>query len=299
MYKTSPYLIRNLTNLHAGSGDTNYGIVDKQIQRDTASRLPIAHASSIKGAIRDHMTHRLEKPNEETGKMELSNNAKFKLRAIFGAEESAKKENDQENQTPDKLDHLPKQGLVTFFDARMLFVPMRSDKRPFYHVTSAATLNDARDWLETLGIKNLWPEISQSRSVVYDQEKAMVEEVECATATADEKIEKIKAFFGIQHLAIFGDEDFSQLLESLPVIARNKLNNGQSVNLWYEEVLPRQSILLTALSEYALFDKGDREDFEKAFKKLHETLEKDLIQIGANASIGYGLCRFERKGEER
>jgi CRISPR-associated protein Cmr4 len=295
MHKTSLYLIRNFTNLHAGSGDTNYGIVDKQIQRDTASRLPVVHASSLKGAIRDHMSQKLLSKNEEK---KLSNIDRFKLRAIFGSEEAPSKEN-EEDKTPDKFDRLPKQGLVTFFEARMLFVPMRSDKRPFYHVSSAATLNDARNWLEALGVEDLWPEISQPRSVVYDDQKAMVEEVECATASANENIKKIKKFFGIEHLAIFGDEDFSALIESLPVIARNKLDNGKSVNLWYEEVLPRQSILATALSEYALFDEGDRESFEKAFKSLHAVLQADLIQIGGNASIGYGLCRFEHKGGER
>jgi CRISPR-associated protein Cmr4 len=295
MHKTSLYLIRNFTNLHAGSGDTGYGIVDKQIQRDTASRLPVVHASSLKGAIRDHMSQKLLSKNEEK---KLSNNDRFKLRAIFGAEEAPSKENDQENKTPDKFDRLPKQGLVTFFEARMLFVPMRSDKRPFYHVSSAAALNDARNWLEALGVADLWPEISQPRSVVYDNRKATVEEVECATASVDENIKKIKNYFGIDHLAIFGDEDFAQLLDSLPVIARNKLDNGKSVNLWYEEVLPRQSILVTALSEYTLFDEGDRKDFEGAFNKLHQTLDSDLIQIGGNASIGYGLCRFERKGGE-
>ncbi len=299
MYKPSLYLIRNLTNLHAGSGDTNYGIVDKQIQRDTASNLPVIHASSLKGAIRDHMTQKLKAQSDDKT---LSKAAKFTLRVIFGDEASTEKKEDETpsgEKKPDKLDRLPKQGLMTFFEARMLFVPMRSDKRPFYHVTSAATLNDARAWLEALGVEELWPKLPPSRNVVYDDQDATIEDTKCTKAPADDTIDSIKKFFGIDHLAIFGEEEFAALLESLPVIARNKLDNGKSVNLWYEEVLPRQSILVTALSEYTVFDESDKKDFDNAFKKLHTTLKDDLIQVGGNASVGYGLCRFERKGGEQ
>ena len=56
MYKNEAYIIRTKTNLHAGSGDTNFGIVDKQVQRDSISNLPIINSSSLKGAIRDHFS---------------------------------------------------------------------------------------------------------------------------------------------------------------------------------------------------------------------------------------------------
>ena len=49
---TAIYTIEAITNLHVGSGDVNYEIVDKEIQRDTATTLPTIHASSLKGAIR-------------------------------------------------------------------------------------------------------------------------------------------------------------------------------------------------------------------------------------------------------
>ena len=64
MYKNEAYIIRTKTNLHAGSGDTNFGIVDKQVQRDSISNLPIINSSSLKGAIRDHFSDLLAQTND-------------------------------------------------------------------------------------------------------------------------------------------------------------------------------------------------------------------------------------------
>lgn len=66
--------------------------------------------------------------------------------------------------------------------------------------------------------------------------------------------------------------------ENLPIIARNKLDNGESENLWYEQVLPSMSILGTLICT---------DD-----DKLEAALNGALIQIGANATIGYGYCKF-------
>ena len=51
---TNAYLIQCITNLHVGSGDANYGIIDKLVQRDTVYNYPTIHASSLKGALREH-----------------------------------------------------------------------------------------------------------------------------------------------------------------------------------------------------------------------------------------------------
>lgn len=65
---------------------------------------------------------------------------------------------------------------------------------------------------------------------------------------------------------------------SLPIIARNHLNNGISDNLWYEEFVPRGSVFYTVIM----------------------TPEKECalnfgepVQIGGNASIGYGFTKIE------
>lgn len=66
--------------------------------------------------------------------------------------------------------------------------------------------------------------------------------------------------------------------ESLPIIARNCLENGESVNLWYEQVLPAKSVLA------AIIATGGEKDLD--------FLNGKIVQIGANATIGYGYCKF-------
>ena len=68
--------------------------------------------------------------------------------------------------------------------------------------------------------------------------------------------------------------------ENLPIIARNCLENGLSANLWYEQVLPSKTVLY-------FFTSGDVKGFAEA-------LDGSLVQIGANATVGYGYCRITK-----
>lgn len=295
MYINKAYIIKTKTNLHAGSGDTNFGIVDNQVQRDSITNVPIVNASSLKGAIRDHFKDFLADTNETIHNTEVK---PFVFQTIFGDE--------QKNLTADDAktySKLPKQGLVKFIDAKLLFLPLRSNKKPFFHVTSLATLNEAKSFLESFGISlELDSFTSNGQSVVIGTEDAMVEDVECASLKAD--FSKLKALFGIENLAIFNDEDFNEAVSNLPVLARNSLDNGKSVNLWYEEILPRESILYTVFCYYNNLDdskpdakgKTDKKKFEMAYRLFEEKLLQDSIQIGANASIGYGITKFSKVG---
>jgi CRISPR-associated protein Cmr4 len=81
------------------------------------------------------------------------------------------------------------------------------------------------------------------------------------------------------------DKDFRKI--SLPVIARNHLENGISTNLWYEEVVPHESIFYVPVLS---------EDSE-LLGKFKTDVNNKIIQFGGNASIGCGLCKVT-VGEE-
>lgn len=296
MYKNKAYIIRTKTNLHVGSGDTNFGIVDNQVQRDTISNLPVVNASSLKGAIRDHFKEELAQSNDLPIDSDFVK--PFVFKTIFGDEQ--KELDSDDTKTYNKL---PKQGLVKFIDAKLLFLPLRSNKKPFFHVTSISILKEAKSFLESFAIKLDLDNIeTNNKSVVIGNESAIVEDVECNSIQID--FSKIKNIFGIENLAIFNDEDFNEAVSNLPVLARNALENGKSVNLWYEEVLPRESILYSVFCYYNNLDdstsdsrgKTDKKKFEMAYKLFEEKLLKDSIQIGANASIGYGITKFTLLG---
>jgi CRISPR-associated protein Cmr4 len=299
MYMNKAYIIKTKTNLHAGSGDTNFGIVDNQVQRDSITNSPVVNSSSLKGAIRDHFSGMLASSND----LPLGSDfvKPFVFKTIFGDEQKGLDADDAKTYS-----NLPKQGLVKFIDAKLLFLPLRSNKKPFYHVTSLATLQEAKSFLESFGIKLELDTINTNgKSVVIGNEPALVEDVDCAPVQAD--FSKIKTVFGIENLAIFNDEDFNEAVSSLPVLARNKVaTNEQDGNLWYEEVLPRESILYTVLCYYNNLDdsrpdakgKTDKKKFEMAYRLFEEKLLKDNIQIGANASIGYGITKFSKLGAD-
>ena len=66
------YFIECITNLHVGSGDANYGIVDKLVQRDPITDYPTIHASSLKGGLRQHFEEKYgEKWDHVFGKKTL------------------------------------------------------------------------------------------------------------------------------------------------------------------------------------------------------------------------------------
>ena len=79
-------------------------------------------------------------------------------------------------------------------------------------------------------------------------------------------------------------KDFKKYSDELPVIARNCLENGVSKNLWYEQVLPRKS----RLAFFILHDDGE---INKAFDSAITSVP---VQIGANASVGYGICVIKK-----
>lgn len=69
--------------------------------------------------------------------------------------------------------------------------------------------------------------------------------------------------------------------DNLPIIARNVLNSGGiSENIWYEQVIPAETVFCAIIQE--------EED------KLLNALDGKVIQIGANATVGYGYCKFKK-----
>ena len=91
---TQLFIITAQTNLHVGSGDSNYGIIDNLVQRDVLTELPHIHASSLKGALREFY-------EEVIGD-------KIKAVSIFGS--------DPTNKEKDKA----QKGSHSFFEAHLL-----------------------------------------------------------------------------------------------------------------------------------------------------------------------------------
>lgn len=274
-----PLLMRCITHLHAGSDDTGIGIIDKMVQRDPATGLPCVHASSLKGAIKQHM-HVHEKITEE--KVEV-------FRELFGSTAKLNAEGTDDEKT--------QQGHLAFLPARLLFYPAQGEKQPYFLVTCPAVLNE---WAEELKLLGVSEDLQGHLSTVAKAEAGSAIGISMGDIGREGGLLSTKACengyqeaFGevkkilTEGFALLSDAEFIELTDdfNLPVVARNALEDGQSQNLWYEQLVPRRSVFWTALlpmkQELAGMD------------VLTKALTESLCQVGANASVGMGQVQFK------
>ncbi len=251
---TSVWLVEPLTNLHVGNESVvNFSVIDKAIQRDAASGLPCINASSLKGAIKEFLTQIMEEK---------------KVIEIFG---STKKNKNAETQ----------KGSAVFFDANLLAIPEpeTNSGRLYSLVTCQEVLVAFFNKAQALGFRlddKMKKEFGKEDEKEYLWHKLMNEVKNRGEEGWEMDWNKNKERNRKDW------EKFKALCEddSLPIIARNCLENGESVNLWYEQVLPSKSLLGVVIQT-------------QEAKDLDE-LDGKVVQVGANATIGYGYCKFTK-----
>lgn len=270
--KTELYKITTLSNLHVGSGDINFDVIDNQVQRDSITKLPNINSSSLKGAFREHFT---SDGNE-------SNMVKY----IFGPENNS---NDS-HQT----------GAYSFFEAQLLTRPVRSNVKSHFNATSKNIIKNLIETIENFEIefdneikneleKLLKIDVKKDSPVIFENiTNAYLEDSKAISNNFD--ISKLKEFLG-EDLALFDDIELSEL--DLPVLARNALENGVSQNLWYEEVVPKKSTFFFCIAKPTNLDEKDYEQKIKGFENRFNS-EGSKLQIGANKSIGYGFTKVQK-----
>lgn len=270
------YLITAISNMHVGSGEMNFDIVDNQVQRDPITQLPVIHASSLKGAYREAA--------------EATNPGENYIRYIFG---SSPKESDA---------HQP--GAYAFFEATLLARPVRSSRYPYCMATSAGILQTTLERIEQLnvqideelrsGLESLLQQAKEVQSgtpllLESAQDPVYIEDFETPVASSDTTpAEVLRDLLG-GPIVLLSDEDFKAL--TLPVIARNYLEDGVSKNLWYEEVVPKNSKFLFLIGTPDHLDDSDEDNarrFDERFGQMH------TMHFGANKSIGYGFAKVRK-----
>lgn len=278
LYELKPFFIKTKTNLLVGEGSTTYDVVDNAVQRDSISHLPVINASGLKGALKDHMSKLKVEKSDTIDKLEED-----AFNKLFGSDDK-------------------QQGIVKFLDSYLLFLPLRSNVKPFFHTTSRQNLLQFVEFLENLGCKSqqlskakvFIENLEEDENIVINAKDAVVEEYECQNKelNTDDLFTIFPKNVKPENIAILSDENFIDAIQHLPVIARNRLKDGKSENLWYEEVVPRESIFYTAMLDYNNIGTSSAYKYEKGFEAFYKILQRDLIQVGSNASIGYGLCNF-------
>ena len=289
---TKFFIIRALTPLHAGSGEINYGLIDNLIQRDPITGLPNINASSMKGALREHFE-------------KVCNMKKEDVYLLFGTpptpekeekkEETVSTSDAQEGQTEDrssdkKTKPTRQQGRLRFFEASLLSIPCRcsNSQAPYIMVTSQDVAQRCNSMMNLFGITNdiLFPEGKHHST--NGVAGAKIEDVQCVNELpGNNHPEQFQDIFyeNGEYFTMVENKDLVLLTDNnhLPIISRNQLESGISANLWYEQILPRYSRL-------GFFVMGEVNYLETFCTELNKN---NIVQIGANATIGYGYCQIK------
>ncbi|MEM7571693.1 MAG: type III-B CRISPR module RAMP protein Cmr4 [Bacteroidota bacterium] len=271
------YTIHCRSNLHAGAGDQSFGIIDKHVQRDPTTRLPTIFSSSLKGSLREKASavFTAQAPGKEDPRIvEIfgSDNAKGAAKSL-------------------------RQGAVYLSDAYLLGLPIRSTDQLFYVATcpelladflataakavAAENLTQLQKFMDQL--KGNFPEEGKPLAN-YPAQLSKVYLEDLAAARLELDAAALSPLLG-PRVALLHVNDFARLAEDLPTVARNRLDNGISENLWYEEIVARETRFYCTVGEAP----GGLPN-STALQQLDTLIKANSsrVQIGANATIGYG-----------
>lgn len=255
--KKSIWFIKAETNLHVGNENTSsVGLIDKEIQRDVLTGIPCINSSSLKGAMNEYATS------------EANLSAEARL-AIFGVDRG------------NGIKETQKGGCL-FFDAQLLLLPVQDDIKLYRLVTCKEVLDRYVSLLGKMGIEYPYKDL-----------------VEALVKCGEGHFNKETGIIECSQFEEFCSDD------DLPVIARNSQMGAG--NLWYEQVLPHKSVFGTLLVypasvEVTIKDSSKSDPVNKNVetktvsidmaKAINKTFDNKVVQIGANATIGYGYCSF-------
>lgn len=251
--KTYIYLMKCLTNLHVGNGDVNYNVIDNEVEKDPITNYPIINSSGVKGALRQYF--------EQTNPGVVT--------SIFGSAAGSASEN-------------TKPGKLKIMQANMLARPVRASKgsEAYYMATTKTALSQLENTALKLGDFSFFSASAIDSKFNY---RSVDEAIALEGYSVESKLDDVvlkTALCGIigENFAVLSDSMFRKL--PLPVVARNDLDdNGISKNLWYEELVPHESIFWFAVI-------GEDEELEA----FDSTVNGQVVQFGGNASIGCGQC---------
>ena len=255
---------KSYSPLHAGAGQAT-GKVDLPIEREKHTEFPCVYATGLKGSLRSFC--------ENNGGSIIP---KDKVSLIFGEEDS--------NSAA---------GGAIFTELKLLLFPVRSSEGSFKYVTSSFVIERfKRDYKLATG--------NNEKEFNFGSPATMVEMIDGVTPGAhilleDFVFEKntnhgILEPFGIKlnDIYVVSEEIFKFFVtNATQIIARNKIKNETqtSENLWYEEVLPADSVLYS----FVLPSVANQTELST----LKNFVSNKIIQIGGGETVGYGIVEIK------
>lgn len=267
--------------VHTGAADSA-GVLDLPVQRESTTGYPVIWGQSLKGALRQAAS--------EAGW------GHDRVGAVFGSEIADLAENGGTNP-----------GTLRVGDAQLVAMPVPTLRRTFAWVTSETALSRLARKYKMLGrqapaLPRVAPEAAAAAAAAWTGNEVMgpclapmdgqdEELAEWARWIADDVLgwdavfgpfaDKLKG-----DLVVAGSELVGVLLdECTEQSVRVQLGDSKTVKNgpFYSEYLPAETIMAAVLT---LREPGDTEENQMALRGL---LDKKLVQVGGDETIGKGL----------
>jgi len=290
--------------VHLGAGQA-VGVIDNPIQRERHTGHPCFAGSGVKGAVR-HGFEALAKGIKVEGPL------KELIDALFGP-------------SPDPGERGGKDlhaGAVSFGDAQLVALPIRSLKGGYVYATCPQAISRARRLLDLIGIRVNWPtlpvieeghcllanpallsgdklHLEAFEYVAIERESAAVKEIGADLSTRALPVENGYTFFRDKlktDLVVLSDTDFAYFAQNAMLVEPHVCidpNTGTAKDggLFYTENLPPESLLIAPMlaSQTRTGRKDDWEDAAGVMFKIKNVIDGKLLQIGGDATTGRGL----------
>jgi CRISPR-associated protein Cmr4 len=270
-------------------------VIDNPIQRERHTKHPCFAGSGIKGAVR-HSYQALGGDEADIARLLGPDSNSGDLHA----------------------------GAVSFGDAQMLALPVRSLKGGYVYATCPQALARAQRLLALTGSKAEWPSVKVADGACLIANPALLsgdklhleafeygasESSELKTIAADLAQRALPAgeayqFFADKlktDLVLLSDTDFGYFAQNAMLVephVRIDPETGTAANtgLFYTENLPPESLLIAPLMASQTRAKDDNLKAEEVFTRLKPLLDGRLLQIGGDATTGRGLVLAKVEG---
>jgi len=333
MYKNAkPLFLICETPLHVGSG-SDLGIVDLPIQRERHTNFPKIESSSLKGALREAF----ESAFNSKAFTNIDDND-VKIHRTFGYDDGSLTKGQKDNLLEHFENGATTQfsGALSLTDARLLLFPVKSLYGVFAWVTCPRIIQKFEEELKLCGINQHFGIVAGSKicvnnkTIAKNKTEVYLEEFKF-NLTEDSKVDTLgqwlsqKLYNGDGYLGdklmtdiiVLEDNDFRDFVTlTTEVITRTKIDNNtgtvQTGALFSEEYLPAESIMyslamftdeftknLTKLkAKKANKDDNNEPDGVTEFFDLGLETNGNIVQIGANATLGKGIVKTKFVKEE-
>lgn len=292
--KTTALFLYAISPVHMGAGQA-VDVIDNPIQRERHTQHPCFAGSGIKGAVRHG------------------------YRALGGDEADITR-----LLGPDSGSSNLHAGAVSFGDAQLVLLPVRSLKGGYVYATCPQALARAQRLLQLTGKATNWPAVQvqdghclMANPGLLSGDKLHLEAFEYS-AKASEATAAIAAdlaaralpqedaykFFADKlktDMVVLSDTDFGYFAKNAMLVEPHvridpKTGTASDGGLFYTENLPPESLLIAPLMASQTRSGKDDLQAEEVLTRLRPLLDGRLLQIGGDATTGRGLVLAKVEG---